>query len=215
MLPLDVLVVDDEPSIRKILAMWLDGGVHWVQTAASPKDALALAEWVPFDLAFVDLRLGVLTAGWCRSAELLKISPWLKIVVITAYATIYTAVEAVKHGADYLPKPFSLEQVELLLGRISEQREMERKLAVLQQGSAGQPGIDLEMRSPAMQQVLHRAQQAAKSEATVLIRGRMDGEGCAGEIYPSVESAGGGAVWGGELSVAAAGSCWSRSCSGM
>ena len=171
---LDVLIVDDEPSIRKMLAMWLDAGGHRVQSASCPKDAVALAAKVSFDMAFVDLRLGS-HSGLELIPELLKISPWLKIVVITAYAAIDTAVEAVKRGAmDYLPKPFSMEQVDLLLRRVMELRQLEQKLAALGGGESGNGALGdvyLETRSPAMERVLHRAQQVAKSEATVLIRG--------------------------------------------
>ncbi len=171
---LDVLVVDDEPSIRKMLAMWLDAGGHRVHSASAPKEALALAAKVSFDMAFVDLRLGN-QSGLELIPELLKTSPWLKIVVITAYAAIDTAVEAVKRGAmDYLPKPFSTEQVDLLLRRVTELRQLEQKLAALggsEPGNGALGDVQLETRNPAMQQVLHRAQQVAKSEATVLIRG--------------------------------------------
>jgi two-component system, NtrC family, response regulator AlgB len=168
---LDVLIVDDEPSIRKMLAMWLDAGGHRVQGASSPKDALGLAGKISFDLAFVDLRLGA-QSGMELIPELLKTSPWMKIVVITAFAAIDTAVEAVKKGAmDYLPKPFNTEQVELLLRRVVELRRVEQKLAALETGGGSGGEVYLETRSPAMQQVLHRAQQVAKSEATVLIRG--------------------------------------------
>jgi two-component system, NtrC family, response regulator AlgB len=171
---LDILIVDDEPGIRKMLAMWLDGGGHRAQSASSPKDALALAAKVSFDMAFVDLRLGS-HSGMELIPELLKSSPWLKIVVITAFAAIDTAVEAVKKGAmDYLPKPFSTEQVDLLLRRVIELRQLEQRLTALGGGEPGRGAlgeVHLETRSPAMQQVLHRAQQVAKSEATVLIRG--------------------------------------------
>ena len=171
MTALDVLIVDDEPSIRKMLAMWLDAGGHRVQSASCPEDALALATKVSFDVAFVDLRLGSLS-GMDLIPDLLKASPWLKIVVITAFAAIDTAVEAVKKGAmDYLPKPFSVEQVELLLRCVTELRQLEQKLAALEPGGGPLGDVDLETRSPAMQQLLHRAQQVAKSEATVLIRG--------------------------------------------
>jgi NtrC-family two-component system response regulator AlgB len=169
---LDVLIVDDEPSIRKMLAMWLDGGGHRVQSASTPNDALGLAAKVSFDVAFVDLRLGT-HSGLELVPELLKASPWLKIVVITAFASIDTAVEAVKKGAmDYLPKPFSTEQVDLLLRRVDELRQVEQKLAALEAAGGGTTSeLDLDTRSPAMQRVMHRAQQVAKSEATVLIRG--------------------------------------------
>ncbi len=168
---LDILVVDDEPSIRKMLAMWLDAAGHRVQTAANPADALALAGKVSFDLAFVDLRLGTLS-GLDLIPELLKISPWLQIVVITAYAAIDTAVTAIKNGAmDYLPKPFSTEQVDFLLRRVIEQHQFERRLMERDASAADSTTVHLETRSPAMQQALHRAQQVAKSEATVLICG--------------------------------------------
>jgi two-component system, NtrC family, response regulator AlgB len=168
---LDVLIVDDEPGIRKMLAMWLDSGGHRVQSASNPKDALALAERVSFDVAFVDLRLGS-HDGLGLIPELLKTSPWLKIVVITAFASIDTAVQAVKCGAmDYLPKPFSTEQVDLLLRRVMELQQIEGKLAVLQTAGGAEGEVTLETRSPAMQTVQHRAQQVARSEATVLIRG--------------------------------------------
>jgi NtrC-family two-component system response regulator AlgB len=169
---LDILIVDDEPSIRKMLAMWLDGGGHRVQSASAPSDALALAAKVSFDVAFVDLRLGS-HSGLELVPALLKASPWLKIVVITAFASIDTAVEAVKKGAmDYLPKPFSTEQVDLLLRRVDELRQVEQKLAALEAAGGGAVNeLNLDTRSPAMQRVMHRAQQVAKSEATVLIRG--------------------------------------------
>ena len=167
---LDVLIVDDEPSIRKMLVMWLDAGGHRVQSASAPKDALALAGKVAFDVAFVDLRLGT-ESGLELIPELLKTSPWLKIIAITAYASIDTAVQAVKKGAmDYLPKPFATEQVDLLLRRVVELRRLEQKLAALEVGG-GAGEVHLDTKSPAMQQVLHRGQQVAKSEATVLIRG--------------------------------------------
>ena len=155
-----------------MLAMWLDGGGHRVQSASTPNDALTLAGKVSFDVAFVDLRLGV-HSGLELVPQLLKTSPWLKIVVITAFASIDTAVEAVKKGAmDYLPKPFSTEQVDLLLRRVDELRQVEQKLAALEAAGGGAVNeLNLETRSPAMQRVMHRAQQVAKSEATVLIRG--------------------------------------------
>jgi len=168
---LDVLIVDDEPSIRKMLAMWLDASGHRVQSASSPKDALALGAKVSFDMAFVDLRLGS-QSGMELIPELLKTSPWIRIVVITAFAAIETAVEAVKKGAmDYLAKPFGMEQVEILLRRIIELRQLEQRLAALETTGGATGDIQLETRSPGMQQVLHRAQQVARSEATVLIRG--------------------------------------------
>ena len=91
---LKILVVDDEPNIRKLVAMSLENDHHKVSIASNVSDALKLAAQHPFDIAFVDLRLGTDT-GLDLIPELLAESPWLGIVVITAYATIDTAVEAI------------------------------------------------------------------------------------------------------------------------
>ena len=106
-LALDILVIDDEKNIRTTVAMCLEGaGCHvtGVATAAAARAALARQ---PFDVAFLDLRLGD-TNGLDLLPELLASRPGLAIVVVTAYATIDTAVDAIRRGAvDYLPKPFS------------------------------------------------------------------------------------------------------------
>ena len=126
----------------------------------------------PFDLAFVDLRLGAET-GIDLIPRLLIQSPWLKIVVITAYATIETAVEAIKRGAsDYLPKPFTPPQVRLVVERLSKVLALEQRVADLQ-GNLGEAGstVDLDSRSPAMRRAVNMAREVAASDATILIRG--------------------------------------------
>jgi NtrC-family two-component system response regulator AlgB len=169
---LDILVVDDEPSIRKMLGMWLESSHHRVTIASNPKEALAFAARTPFDLAFVDLRLGTLS-GMDLLLDLMRESPWLRIVVITAFATIDTAVEAVKRGAmDYLPKPFSAEQVDLAVKRVVDTRRLERSIGELGGVSGtGVAELDLDSNDPAMQRTFHRAQQVAKGNANVLLQG--------------------------------------------
>ena len=82
-------------------------------------DALAEADRQVYDLALVDLRLGT-ESGLDLIPALLSASPWIKIVVITAYASVNTAVEAMRRGAtDYIPKPFTPEQVELVTDRVA------------------------------------------------------------------------------------------------
>src|SRR5258707_13128097 len=107
---LSVLVVDDEPNIRKVLAINLKSDGHQVTAVSTFRDALTEAARQPFDLALVDLRLGT-EAGLDLIPKLKSESPWLRIVVITAYASVDTAVEAMKRGAtDYLSKPFTPSQ---------------------------------------------------------------------------------------------------------
>ncbi|CAG1773196.1 Alginate biosynthesis transcriptional regulatory protein AlgB [uncultured bacterium] len=101
--PLNILVVDDEPNIRKTLGVCLESYSHRVTAVGNVADAQNAAALQVFDLAFVDLRLGT-ESGMDLISSLRAACPWLKIVVITAYASIDTAVEAIRRGAaDYIP----------------------------------------------------------------------------------------------------------------
>jgi len=104
--PLNILVVDDEANIRKTLSVCLEAEGHQAVAVGNFQDAVSESSRRSFDLAFVDLRLGT-SSGLDLIPALLASSPWLKIIVITAYASIDTAVEAMRRGAtDYIPKPF-------------------------------------------------------------------------------------------------------------
>ena len=128
-LALSILVVDDEPNIRKTLSISLEAEGHHVTAVSNPKDALTEANGRYFDLALVDLRLGS-ESGIDLIGNLLTICPWIKCIVITAYASIDTAVEAMRRGAfDYLPKPFTHDQVSVLVSKVSEVRTLEQKVA--------------------------------------------------------------------------------------
>src|SRR5215475_606006 len=101
---LDVLVIDDEKNIRATVAMCLEGMGCRVTGAASAEAARAALAGRSFDLAFLDLRLGDAN-GLDLLPDLLAGRPGLAVVIVTAYATIDTAVEAIRRGAaDYLPK---------------------------------------------------------------------------------------------------------------
>ena len=103
---LSILVVDDEVNIRKTLTVCLETEGHKVIAVSNFQDALVEASRRSFELAFVDLRLGT-DDGLDLIPGLLAATPWLKIIVITAYASIDTAVEAMRRGAiDYIPKSF-------------------------------------------------------------------------------------------------------------
>lgn len=169
---LNILIVDDEPNIRKTLSMYLEGEGHGVVTVSNPRDALTEASSRSFDLAFVDLRLGTKT-GLDLIPQLLAISPWIKIIVITAYASVDTAVEAMKRGAaDYLVKPFIPSQVNLVVRRVAEVRALEEKVVALQEAlGQANPEVDLTSTNPIMQRTLALARQFAESNATILIHG--------------------------------------------
>jgi NtrC-family two-component system response regulator AlgB len=170
--PLNVLLVDDELNIRKALSACLEADGHRVISVGSETDAELAIERRSFDLAFVDLFLGK-SSGLDLIPKLLGAAPWMKVVVITAFASLDTAIESMKRGAtDYLSKPFTPAQVNMVTGKVAQLRVLEQRLATLQDelGQAS-PEVDLSTQSPAMQRALTLARQAAPSDATVLIRG--------------------------------------------
>jgi two-component system, NtrC family, response regulator AlgB len=170
--PLSILIVDDEANIRRTLSICLETEGHKVFAVSNFQDALAETAHRSFELAFVDLRLGT-ENGLELIPLLLSASPWLKIIVITAYASIETAVEAIRRGAkEYLPKPFTPAQVHLAVQKILDMRTLEHRLAVLQEDlGRSVPEMEFSSLSPVMQRSLNLARQAAPSEATILLRG--------------------------------------------
>src|ERR1700676_481716 len=93
--PLNVLVVDDELNIRKALSACLESDGHHVVSVGNAADAITALERRSFDLTFLDLFLGK-DSGLDLIPSLLAAAPWLKIVVITAFASVDTAVESMK-----------------------------------------------------------------------------------------------------------------------
>jgi NtrC-family two-component system response regulator AlgB len=170
--PLNVLIVDDEVNIRKALSMFLETEGHKVIAVSNYGDAVAEASRRSFELAFVDLRLGT-ESGLDLIPALLAATPWLKIIVITAYASIDTAVEAIRRGAtDYLPKPFTPAQIKLAMQKVFELRTLEQKVVTLQEDLGRlHPEIDFSSTSNAMQRSVNLARQVALSDATILLRG--------------------------------------------
>jgi two-component system, NtrC family, response regulator AlgB len=169
---LNVLIVDDEANIRKTLTVCLESRGHRVTAVSNERDAQAEADRQVFDLAFVDLRLGA-SQGLDLIPTLLGACPWLKIVVITAYASVDTAVEAMRRGVtDYIPKPFTPEQVELVTERVAKVRSMEQRIATLKEALARlHPEISFRSQYPGMERAIELARQVAPSEAVVLLRG--------------------------------------------
>jgi NtrC-family two-component system response regulator AlgB len=145
---------------------------HQVAEAANGVAALHLVNKEDFDLILVDLKLGR-ESGLDVLSNLLQSNPTAGIVVMTAYAGIDTAVEAMRRGAfDYLPKPFTLEQLRLLLNRWQELRGLRSEVNNLrEQIRRALPEVDLQTVVPAMQSALDTAFQVAPSEAAVLLRG--------------------------------------------
>jgi two-component system, NtrC family, response regulator AlgB len=172
--PLRILVVDDEPNICLMLSMCLESDGHTVVCHNNINDALEAIARQVFDLVFLDMRLGS-DNGLDFLPRLVAENPWAKVVVITAYASVQTAVEAMKRGAmDYLPKPFDPSQVRLATQRVAQRRQLELKVQALRDAlGAMDAEADLPTRTPAMLEAIELARRVAKAQAPILIRGEM------------------------------------------
>jgi two-component system, NtrC family, response regulator AlgB len=169
---LNILIVDDELNIRKTIAYCLAAEGHTVITVGRSSEALEEAAQQSFDLAFLDLKLGN-ENGMDLVPELIARTPWIKIVIITAHASIRSAVEAVKKGAsDYMEKPFTPDQILLVTSRMQQLLTMEMELFSLKeiQDDSG-PNLLLESRSPSMRAALDTLKKAAGSQAILLLTG--------------------------------------------
>jgi NtrC-family two-component system response regulator AlgB len=166
------LVVDDDPGIRQSLRLCLEaagGQVLGVGTAAA---AIEAVDRTVYDVVLLDLWLGA-QSGISIVPEILSRQPGAGIIVITAFASFESAVEAMKLGAaDYLPKPFTPDQVRLAVQRVLDSRRLQYRVHELEQQLAG---VDVdpsfESRSPSFRAFLEMARRAALSNAVVLLRG--------------------------------------------
>lgn len=170
-MPLRVLVVDDERNIRTMLSTLLQSWGHEATAAAGAAEAVVALRSRRFDVAFLDLKLGS-SSGIELLPRLLDLAPDLQVVLMTAFASIPTAVDAIRRGArDYLPKPFEPEQVRALLEEIARERGLRLRIAELEDRLKEIPEADFTTRNPAMEAVLDVARRVARSEAPVLLRG--------------------------------------------
>jgi two-component system, NtrC family, response regulator AlgB len=134
--------------------------------------ALEALERGHFDVAFLDLWLGA-DAGIELLPEILARQPDAGVIVVTAYASIESAVNAIQRGAaDYVPKPFTPDQIRLAAHRVLEAQRLRRRLAELQEelDESGEPAF-FESRSPTFVRFLQTAARAAASDAVLLLRG--------------------------------------------
>ena len=169
---MNILLIDDEQSLRKSLRLALETMGHRVQEAGTGSQGRDLLAHHQYDVTFLDLKLGR-EHGLEVLPSLLQLAPGLAVIVITAYATIETAVEAMRLGAaDYLPKPFTPGQVRVVLDRVHRMHRLQSHVEELEeQVRSVVPEADLQTHQPAMQQCLEVAFRAAATEATILLRG--------------------------------------------
>ena len=169
---MNILVIDDDASLRRTLRTSLEVLGHRAIEARDGAAALELLGHRPFEMALLDLRLGQ-EHGLDLLPKLLSMAPGLHVVIVTAYATIETAVEAMRRGAfDYLPKPFLPDQLRAVLDRIARMRRLQVQVDELEeQVRSVVPEVDLRTSEPKMREALDVAFKAAATEATILLRG--------------------------------------------
>jgi NtrC-family two-component system response regulator AlgB len=167
-----ILLIDDDANLRKSLRLGIETMGHQVTEARDGAQAQDFLAHGVFDIALLDLRLAR-EHGLDILPALRKLGPNLAVIVITAYATIETAVAAMRLGAaDYLPKPFTPDQLRLVLERVGRLRRLETRVSDLEDlVREAVPEVDLKTEEGAMKQALELAFRAAPSEATVLLRG--------------------------------------------
>jgi DNA-binding NtrC family response regulator len=167
-----ILVVDDEEPQRRVLAGFLRKAGYEVEAVGSPDEALAVVAARTVDLVLTDLRMPGKTG-----VELLDavrgLNPEIPVVVMTAYGTVASAVDAMKRGAaDYLGKPVDLDELEVLVTRTLERRALvSENRALREQVESRYRLAGLETGNARMQEAINMAARAAASRATILIHG--------------------------------------------
>ncbi len=167
-----VLIVDDEPSIRKTTAIAVQTMGHEAEQSPNSLRALKILEEAPCEVCFLDVNLAG-ENGLDVLEKLRKAAPALVVVMFTAYANIATAVEAMRRGAfDFIPKPFTPDQIRQVLDKVAQKRRLETRVEQLEsQLSEQSPESLATSEDPAMQRVLQIAFKAAESPANILLLG--------------------------------------------
>ncbi|BBP00421.1 sigma-54-dependent transcriptional regulator [Sulfuriferula nivalis] len=165
-----VLVVDDEPKMQRVLEIMLQRMGYEVSCASDGKAALQIMKSAPADLIISDLRMPGMSG-----TELLKTlrdeDNEVPVIIMTAYGTIETAVEAMKLGAcEYIVRPFDVEALELVIARILTEGRIRQQNTFLRQEVEKGWGEFVGSSEP-MQQVYNHIRQVAPSKTTVLITG--------------------------------------------
>lgn len=168
-----ILVVDDEPVARESLAAWLREDGHRVDTAASGREAMDLAREREYGVLFVDLKMPDGEDGISLMRSIRALWPKASVVIVTAYATVDTAVLAMKEGAaDYVVKPCNPEEISLLLQRLLKVRNLERENVFLRKRLHRQYRFgELVSKNPEMHRIFDLVRQVASLKSTVLIQG--------------------------------------------
>jgi DNA-binding NtrC family response regulator len=168
-----ILVVDDEEVMCESLAAWLREDGYRVDTAPNGQKALELARAADYAICFVDLKMPGGMDGIETMMEIHRIRPEASIIIITAYATVDTAIQAMKEGAqEYIVKPCNPQEISMLVSRILKLKKLQSENAILRKKLTRQyRHHDIITKNPRMNEILALTQEVASLRSTVLIRG--------------------------------------------
>jgi two-component system response regulator PilR (NtrC family) len=167
-----ILIVDDEPSMRDLLSILLSRAGYQVTTVADGEEAIAHIGKEIFDLVITDLKMPKVE-GLDVLKAVKKSNPETVVLVVTAFASTETAVEAMKCGAyDYITKPFQIDEVQLIIRNALERRRLSTENMLLKREMASQSSFaQIIGASEAMQKVFDLVRKVADATSNVLICG--------------------------------------------
>src|SRR6266545_92274 len=167
-----ILIVDDELVVRDSLGKWFTSEGYQSRPVGSAREALETIQHAEFDIALLDIKMPGMD-GMELQSRLREVDPELTVVMMTGYASVETAVQALKRGAyDYITKPVDPDELSHLVAKALEHRHARREVARLRENlQEVSPSTELIGKSPAMKKVVELIEMVAPTEATVLITG--------------------------------------------
>ncbi len=169
----NILIVDDDKNMLEILSLRLEAEGYAATATANAQDALSIVESALFDLALVDLKLAGRENGIDLMEKLHQVAPEMPVIILTAYGTIDTAVDAMKRGAySYLTKPFNRRELLLQIRNGLEKSSLSREVRRLKDLVGERYGFEnIIGKSKKMQDVMDQVARAAETDSNVCICG--------------------------------------------
>ena len=167
-----ILIVDDETVVRDSLGKWFSSEGYQARPVAGAREALESIQNTEYDVALIDIKMPGMD-GMELQARLREADPELTVIIMTGYASVETAVQALKHGAyDYITKPVDPDELSHLVSNAMEHRRARREVVRLRENlQEVYPSTELIGKAPAMKKVYELIEMVAPTEATVLITG--------------------------------------------
>ncbi len=169
----NIMVVDDEEVMRESLAAWLREDGYNVETAVSGKDAIEKSRTKEYAIYFIDLKMPGGVDGIETMMEIKRIQSEASIIIVTAYATVDTAITAMKEGAqEYIVKPCNPEEISILVSRIIKIKNLQRENIILRKKLTRQYVFcDIISKNSKMIDIFNLVKEIASLKSTVLIQG--------------------------------------------